>query len=149
LPIWIGSNEAVSISMALQNQSFERPLTHDLLVTVIDGLGGKVARIVVVDQRDNTYFAKIFIERGDQVFGIDARPSDSIAIALRVDAPIYVSEQVVQKVGDSLLPYQADEDSEPGSGGIDGAEAEDDDDPGNAAGDQFDDDPDDSEGTGP
>jgi bifunctional DNase/RNase len=105
LPIWIGSNEAVSISMALQNETFERPLTHDLLVTVIDALGGRVARVVVVDQRDNTYYAKIFIERGEQVIGIDARPSDSIAVALRVDAPIYVSDEVVEKGRESLLPF--------------------------------------------
>jgi bifunctional DNase/RNase len=108
LPIWIGPPEAASIGMVLQNQTFERPLTHDLLVTVIDALEGKVARVVVVDQRDSTYFAKIFIERGDRVLGIDARPSDSIAIALRADAPIYVTEQLVEKVRDSLLQFDAE-----------------------------------------
>jgi len=108
LPIWIGPPEAASIGMALQKQSFERPLTHDLLVTVIDALEGRVARVVVVDQRDGTYFAKIFIERGEQILGIDARPSDSIAIALRADAPIYVTEQLVEKVNDSLLQFDAE-----------------------------------------
>jgi bifunctional DNase/RNase len=149
LPIWIGPPEAASIGMVLQKQSFERPLTHDLLVTVIDALEGRVARIVVVDQRNGTYFAKIFIERGEQILGIDARPSDSIAIALRADAPIYVTEQLVEKVKDSLLQFDAEatqrlqeggafgpgesdaDPDDPGGGGAQGGgEEEDDRDPG-------------------
>lgn len=124
LPIWIGPPEAASIGMVLQKQTFERPLTHDLLVTVIDGLEGRIARIVIVDQRDNTYFAKIFIERGDQVLGIDARPSDSIAIALRAEAPIYVTEEVVDKVRDSLLQFDADNPPGMRSGASPGADSD-------------------------
>jgi bifunctional DNase/RNase len=102
LPIWIGPSEAASIGFALKNEKFERPLTHDLVVTIIDGLEGKVSKVVVTDQRDNTFFAKIFIERGQQVIGIDARPSDSIAIAVRTGSPIFVTENVVEREKDSL-----------------------------------------------
>ena len=103
LPIWIGPSEAASIGLALQNERFERPLTHDLLVMVIDGLDGEVSRVVVTDQREGTYYAKIFIERDRQVIGIDARPSDAIAVAVRTTTPIYVTEEVLAKVDDSLL----------------------------------------------
>lgn len=103
LPIWIGPSEAASIGLALQNERFERPLTHDLLVMVIDGLDGEVSRVVVTDQRQGTYYAKIFIERDRQVIGIDARPSDAVAVAVRTAAPIYVSKEVLAKVDDSLL----------------------------------------------
>jgi len=103
LPIWIGPSEAASIGMVLKQERFERPLTHDLLVTVIDGLGGKVTKVAVTDQRDNTFFAKIFIERGQEVIGIDARPSDSIAIAMRTDAPIFVAQELLEKEKDHLL----------------------------------------------
>jgi bifunctional DNase/RNase len=103
LPIWIGPSEAASIGLALQKERFERPLTHDLLVMVIDGLEGEVSRVVVTDQREGTYYAKIFIERDRQVIGIDARPSDAIAVAVRTATPIYVTEEVLAKVDDSLL----------------------------------------------
>ncbi len=103
LPIWIGPSEAASIGMALKQEKFERPLTHDLLVTIIDALEGKVARVHVHDLRDNTFFAKIFLERGQQVIAIDARPSDSIAIAVRTGAPIYIAESLLEKERDHLL----------------------------------------------
>ncbi|MFH1842703.1 MAG: bifunctional nuclease family protein [bacterium] len=103
LPVWIGPSEAASISMALQKERFERPLTHDLLATIIDGLDGKVAKITITELRENTFYAKIFIERGQQMIGIDARPSDSIAIAIRTEAPIFVAEAVVDQERDHLL----------------------------------------------
>lgn len=103
LPIWIGQSEAMSIQMALQKETFERPLTHDLLLTVIDGLEGKVSKVTVTDLRNNTFYAKVFIERGQEVFGIDARPSDSIAIAVRAEAPIFVSESVLEQEKESLV----------------------------------------------
>ena len=103
LPIWIGPSEAASISLALQKERFERPLTHDLLVTVVDGLEAKISRVVITGQRDNTYYAKMYLTRENQVIGIDARPSDSIAVALRADAPIFVAEEVVEAVAASLL----------------------------------------------
>jgi len=103
LPIWIGTSEAAAIGLALQKEQFERPLTHDLLMTVIDGLDGRLSRVVITEQRGDTYFAKMYIERGPQVIGIDARPSDSVALALRGEAPIFVVEEVVSAVKDRLL----------------------------------------------
>jgi len=103
LPIWIGQSEGTSIQMALQKESFERPLTHDLVVTIIDGLDGKVSKVTVTELRDNTFYAKIYIERGQQVFGIDARPSDSIAIAVRTNAPIFVDPSVLEQEKDNLV----------------------------------------------
>lgn len=103
LPVWIGPSEAASISMALKEEQFERPLTHDLLVTIIDGLEGKVTKVVINALHENTFFAKIFIERGQQVIGIDARPSDSVAIAIRTGSPIFIAEGVLDREQDHLL----------------------------------------------
>ncbi len=103
LPIWIGPNEAAAIGMALKHERFERPLTHDLIVTLIDGLEGRVTKVVIHDLRESTFFAKIFIERGQQVIAIDARPSDSIAIAVRTGAPIFVGESVIEREEEHLL----------------------------------------------
>ncbi len=104
LPIWIGPAEAASIALALRGESFARPLTHDLLAMVIDGLGGRVERVVITDQRDSTYIARIFLGRDRDIVAVDARPSDSIALALRADAPIFLEEAVLAKARDSLLP---------------------------------------------
>ncbi len=95
LPIWIGPHEAAAIGMALKGERFERPLTHDLVCTIVDGLAGRVARVVIHDLRGSTFLAKIFIEREAEVIAIDARPSDAIAIALRTAAPVFVAEAVV------------------------------------------------------
>ena len=95
LPIWIGTSEATAIEIARLGERPERPLTHDLACTIIDGLGGRVSRVVIHDLRGSTFLARIFLERGAEVFGIDARPSDAIAIALRADAPVFVAEAVV------------------------------------------------------
>lgn len=103
LPIWIGAAEAASIALALRGESIGRPLTHDLLTMVIDGLGGHVERVVITDQREGTYFARIFLGRDHEVVAVDARPSDGIALALRVDAPIFLEEALLDKVRDSLV----------------------------------------------
>jgi len=108
LPIWIGMHEAAAIGMALKGERFERPLTHDLLVTVIDGLEARVTRVVIHDLRDGTFFAKVFLERGQQVIGVDARPSDSIAIAVRTGAPVFVAESVIEREGGQLLAFDPD-----------------------------------------
>ncbi len=94
LPIWIGHAEALSIELHLQGETFERPLTHDLLKTIVETLGAPVVKVAVTELRDNTFFAKIFLQRDNEVFAIDARPSDSIALAVRSNVPIYVSEVV-------------------------------------------------------
>jgi bifunctional DNase/RNase len=104
LPIWIGPAEAASIGLALRGETFARPLTHDLLSMVIDGLDGHVDRVVITDQREGTYYARIFLGRESEVVAVDARPSDSIALALRTKAPIYLEDAVVAKVQDSLVP---------------------------------------------
>ena len=99
LPIWIGSNEADSIAMKLQEVKVPRPLTHDLLGSVISTLGAAVLRIVVSDLSDDTFYAKIELKVDGNTVEIDARPSDAIALAVRMDAPIFAAENVVEKAG--------------------------------------------------
>lgn len=96
LPIWIGQPEASAIAFPLAGQSFERPLTHDLLRIVIEGLEAKVRKIVITELRGNTFYAKIYLGKGDEVFVIDARPSDSIALALRAQCPIFVTRELFE-----------------------------------------------------
>ena len=119
LPIWIGPAEAASIGLALRGETFARPLTHDLLAMVVDGLDGRVDRVVITDQREGTYYARIFLARESEVVAVDARPSDSIALALRTEAPIYLEDAVLAKVQDSLVALsdleQAPPDEEPGN----------------------------------
>jgi len=104
LPIWIGPAEAASIALALRGEKYQRPLTHDLACTIIDGLGGRVDKVVITDQREGTYFGKLYLRRDQELVGIDARPSDCIALALRCDAPIFLSETVLEAVRENLLP---------------------------------------------
>ena len=96
LPIWIGPVEAQAIRRYLAEESFPRPLTHDLIQLVVDGLKAKVSRIVIADLKESTFFASIVIESAGEVLSIDARPSDSIAVALRAKAPIFVNEKLLQ-----------------------------------------------------
>jgi hypothetical protein len=96
LPIWIGPGEAQAIRRILSEEPFPRPLTHDLLHIIVEGLKAKVARVVIADLRENTFFASVVIQRGEEVLSVDARPSDSIAIALRAKAPLFVNEQLLQ-----------------------------------------------------
>ena len=97
LPIWIGLLEASSIATALENVQTPRPMTHDLLKNVLDKLDARVVKIEVNDLKDNTYFAMIHLEVENRRLVIDARPSDAIALALRVGATIFVDEQVIKK----------------------------------------------------
>ncbi len=97
LPIWVGKPEANAISFALEGIFSPRPMTHDLIKNILDALGAKVISIVVADLQENTYFAKIHLMYRDSEFSIDSRPSDAIALALRVDAPIFASEDVIKK----------------------------------------------------
>lgn len=96
LPIWIGLAEARAIAMELAGKRFQRPLTHDLIKTIIIGLDATVRKVVICELKDNTFYARIYLEKGDEVVGIDARPSDSIAIALRTKSPIYVAQQLFE-----------------------------------------------------
>jgi uncharacterized protein len=97
LPIFIGPCEAEAIAVKLQGQTIERPLTHDLLKSVITDLGGEVQYILVNDLRQDTFYARIVIEQNGQTLEVDARPSDSIALAVRLDVPIYVAESVMDR----------------------------------------------------
>jgi len=101
LPIWIGKGEARAIAMELASQKFQRPLTHDLLKTVIEGLGAKIRKVCIEDLKNNTFYAKIFIEKDDEIVGIDARPSDSIALALRAKSPIFLAEELLREQPDT------------------------------------------------
>lgn len=96
LPIWIGPGEASAIAMELAGIEFSRPLTHDLLTTVLEGLGGDLIRVLVTKVVDNTYYASLVIERDGEMVSVDARPSDSIALALRSDAPVFAEEDLLE-----------------------------------------------------
>jgi len=109
LPIWIGPAEASAIAMELAGVKFARPLTHDLLRQVILGLGAELKRVVITKVQDNTYYAALEIRRDDHVIQIDARPSDSIAIALRLGAPIYTNEGLLNsEVGPGFIEAEPD-----------------------------------------
>ena len=95
LPIWIGPGEANAIATSSAPKKFPRPLTHDLLVSILKRLGGKLQRVLITRVEDSTYFAELIIDQGGQLVSIDARPSDSIAIALRADAGIYADDAVM------------------------------------------------------
>ncbi len=99
LPIWIGPYEAEAINIELQNIEVGRPLTHDLLKNVIEALGGEVQYIVVSELREDTFYARIVIDVDGRELDIDARPSDAMALAVRVGVPIYVAEEVMAEAG--------------------------------------------------
>ncbi len=97
LPIWIGAFEANGIAMKLQEVEPPRPMTYDLMKTIITSMGGTVDRVVINDLRDSTYYAEIYIVQGNNTLVIDSRPSDAINLALRFGAPIFVEEEVLEK----------------------------------------------------
>ncbi len=97
LPIWIGPNEASAIAMELAGMKFARPLTHDLIKQVIVGLGAELRKVIITQVKDNTYYAELHVYRGDTVIQIDARPSDSIAVALRLGSPIFTSDALLEQ----------------------------------------------------
>lgn len=94
LPIWIGPAEASAIAMEMAGMKFPRPLTHDLFPSLIRGLGGTLTRVLITRVEENTYFAELVIQRGDELFTVDARPSDSIAIALRMNADLFAGDEL-------------------------------------------------------
>ena len=99
LPIWIGPGEASAIAMHLGGVSFQRPLTHDLLVSVLGGMGGTLQRVIITRVENSTYFAEMIIDRGGDLISVDARPSDSIAIALRMEARIFADDSLLATAG--------------------------------------------------
>jgi len=99
LPIWIGPAEADAIAVKLQDLSVPRPLTHDLLATIIDSMGGTIDHILVNDLQNDTFFAKISIKTNEESREIDCRPSDAVALAVRAKVPIFANEEVMDKAG--------------------------------------------------
>ena len=111
LPIWIGTNEASVIALELSGMSYKRPLTHDLIKSILNGFSAVLQKIVVSSLKENTFYAKFYILASEKsIIEIDARPSDSIAMALKMKAPIYVSTDLE----DSLIQLLPPKDSDPG-----------------------------------
>jgi bifunctional DNase/RNase len=109
LPIWIGPWEASAIAMRLQGVAAERPLTHDLFFATLEGLGVTIARVVISELADETYHARLYLERDGEEVELDARPSDALALAVRADARIYAADEVLEA---AALGTDPDEDVE-------------------------------------
>lgn len=106
LPIWIGPAEASAIAMEMAGMKFSRPLTHDLAASLIRGMGGALQRVVITRVQENTYYAELVIHRDGEVFSIDARPSDSIAIALRLQAKLFTNEELLSATTIQIEPAE-------------------------------------------
>lgn len=102
LPVFIGTAEASSIAYALEGTQYVRPLTLDLMRNLIYGLNGRISRVIINKLEEETFFAEVVLETGDRLVAIDARPSDSVGLALRTGAPIYVEETVMEQAGQLL-----------------------------------------------
>jgi bifunctional DNase/RNase len=121
LPIWIGPAEASAIAMEMAGMKFPRPLTHDLFPLLIRGLGGTLTRVLITRVQENTYYAELVVQRGDEVFMVDARPSDSIAIALRMQAELYAGDELLSATAFEIpsspdIPSDSEGTAEPGAG---------------------------------
>lgn len=99
LPIYIGLAEAMAINSALKNRIPPRPMTHDLLIDIIGKLNARVERVIIDDLVDNTFYARVILKCDDDEIDVDARPSDSIAIAVRIGCPIYIEDKVLDEAG--------------------------------------------------
>ncbi len=96
LPIYIGAAEAFSIQTALEKLPYPRPLTHDLLVSILEGFQSKIEKVLIDDLNDGVFFARIIVRKNGDEYEFDARPSDSLALAIRTEAPVYVSNRVME-----------------------------------------------------
>jgi hypothetical protein len=108
LPIWIGHSEAAAILMKLQGATPQRPMTHDLLTDLIAELDAEVTKITVTELRENTFFARITLERNGSEIEVDSRPSDAIALAVRVEAKIFAADEVIEESG---IEFESEEDA--------------------------------------
>lgn len=99
LPIWIGPAEADAITIQLQGVEVARPMTHDLLKRLIETLEGEVSHVIINDLQNDTFYAKIVLDVRGETLEVDSRPSDAVALAVRVDAPIYVDDDVMERAG--------------------------------------------------
>ncbi len=111
LPIWVGVFEANAIALEIEKVATPRPMTHDLIRSVLTGLDAFVRRVVVTELREDTFYAVIWVERNGQIISIDSRPSDALALALRADCPIFVDEEVlkVSKTANAVSERLGDE----------------------------------------
>lgn len=96
LPIWVGIYEANAIALEIEKVTTPRPMTHDLIKNVLTGLDAQVSKVVVSELREDTFYAVIWMERGGHLISVDSRPSDALALALRVDCPIFVEDEVLK-----------------------------------------------------
>ncbi len=96
LPIWVGVYEANAIALEIEKVSTPRPMTHDLIRNLLIGFGAGIRKVVVNELKDDTFFAVIWVERDGQLMSVDSRPSDALALALRLDCPIYVDDSVLK-----------------------------------------------------
>jgi bifunctional DNase/RNase len=96
LPIWVGIYEANAIALEIEKVATPRPMTHDLIKNLLMGLEAQIRKVVVSELREDTFYAVIWMERDGRVVSVDSRPSDALALALRVDCPIYVEEEVIR-----------------------------------------------------
>ena len=108
LPIWIGPFEANAIGAVIEGRKFQRPLTHDLILLLLERLKTRISRVVITDLRDTTFFANIYLDAGNGPVAIDARPSDCIALALRARSPIFVADQVFETSGKADVKVRGD-----------------------------------------
>ncbi|NPA80869.1 MAG: bifunctional nuclease family protein [Thermotogae bacterium] len=120
LPIIIGPFEAKAISMALNGETFSRPLTHDLMHEILSVLGVKVDKVIINDLVDGTYYARIILSHDGKTYSIDSRPSDAIALALRAGAPIFVSSSVMDTASEYFPDFEGDEPEWEGGGDLGG-----------------------------
>ena len=114
LPIFIGGPEATAIAFALDGVHTPRPMTHDLMKDLLDDLGARVERIVVTDLADKTFFAEIHLQAADGAHQVSSRPSDAIALAIRVGAPIFAADEVVDEAA-TVIEEEAEVAGEPAS----------------------------------
>ena len=96
LPIWVGIYEANAIALEIEKVTTPRPMTHDLIKNVLAGLDARVHKVVVTELKEDTFYAVIWMERDGKIISVDSRPSDALALALRVDCPIFVEEEVLK-----------------------------------------------------
>jgi bifunctional DNase/RNase len=111
LPIWIGAAEAAAIALSLQGVATPRPMTHDLMKTMLEDLAVQVQRIIVTELRESTFYATIELQHGTDALEISSRPSDAIALAVRMEVPIFASEDVLEEAA-IMIPGEEDEEVE-------------------------------------
>jgi len=110
LPIWVGPVEANAIALQMENVGTPRPMTHDLLRQLLEGMGGRLSRVIIHELRESTFYAFLEIIRGDERLLVDARPSDALALSLRAKVPIFVNESVFANVQSvDVGPHQVDQ----------------------------------------